>query len=281
MLKVEKIKSYLNCVICFELLNEPVSLPCGEMICSKHIDEYSSKEFIEFQDPDNYQITFECCKCESVHNIPEEGFYRVKALEKILELEVEKIKSTKFSDCKIIIDELQEQVELGENILSDAELFIFEYFGKIKKEVSLQRETLKNNIDNYYELILEKVESSELDCYKIAENTETVSTQLNYTRNELKQLTEELDSFNIDDTVYQSIENKAINLKPKFLSLTETLKNNLLGNILYKFNPKEMNVEDMFGSFEIVRLDEINYIIEIDLRNNVQILEFFWKLKNT
>ena len=258
MMKIEKIKSCLKCALCNKLLDDPIILPCGELICSIHTNDviYENEDELVIKDSisDVSQSKFKCLLCESEHVQPQGGFQHVKAIQNILRLKTNNINCTKFTECKNIIGELQEQVCLGENVIKDAEFFIHEYFGAIKKQVNLQRETLKNSIDIYYETIIEKVESSENDCYKISKDIENESDKLNVSKKELEEIIRELDSYEINDIVYEAIIKKATNLKSEFLSMVEQLKNDILGKRSYEFKPITMRVEDIFGIFEIVRV---------------------------
>ena len=76
---MEMLEDWLKCKCCTETLVKPVLLPCGNSICKYHEEECrnsSSKSIF-------------CASCELSHDIPEPGFPRVLALEKLLDQKVE------------------------------------------------------------------------------------------------------------------------------------------------------------------------------------------------
>ena len=56
-----------------------------------------------------------------------------------------------------------------ESLKNDPETFLYNYFAMIINEVDLRRETLKQDIDNYSDSIIEEIERTRADCYKIGE----------------------------------------------------------------------------------------------------------------
>ena len=252
MLRVEKIQSYLNCCLCSNLLDQPVALPCGETICKSHLNEMLIS-------PDNYpdldfedeKILIKCLLCDKQHH---DEFLTVKVLEKMIRLKMGNINCRIFSECNEIINELKDEIKYTETIIHDAENFIHGYFGTIRKEVHLHRETLKENIDNYYEDILKDIEKSENDCETVAKNSNEISKKIDESKDMLDQLTEELDSFEINELSYESLKAKALKLKPKFNEINKEIKNDILVNCKFVFNPIHINENELFGHFEIVNI---------------------------
>lgn len=75
MLKIKKesLDEILTCKICLKYFSEPITLPCGNNICKKHIDQRVS------------HYVFKCLICNKYHTVNEDGFGVSVAIQLILE----------------------------------------------------------------------------------------------------------------------------------------------------------------------------------------------------
>ena len=71
---MDKIQDALKCVLCHEIIESPVFLPCSCNICEKHVSN-KTKNVIR------------CEKCGVEHRIPSNGFHANKSLQVIIEAE--------------------------------------------------------------------------------------------------------------------------------------------------------------------------------------------------
>ena len=75
---MNKISDLIKCTKCKEILKMSVLIPCGHTICNHHVkDEVNRK--------------FECFICQKNHEIPSDGFTINRALESLVETNIEKI----------------------------------------------------------------------------------------------------------------------------------------------------------------------------------------------
>lgn len=255
MLKVEKVQSFLNCSICTERLEKPIFLPCGQIICNKHLDEMEEKSSQENLPYNSAKKRIQCFFCSSEHY---EHFQVALSIQKMLEMNFDQIHSTKFKVCKSSVNELKEELIISENVLNDPENFIYEYFASIKNQVNVQREVGKERIDFYCEKVLEEITVAEDTCKEIAqEHLETLSTELNELKAELNHLMEEFDSNEISEAKYEDIVKKTLILKPKFSSLAERLDKNIFNGKSYEFNAADLKIKDIFGKFIVCRVSSL------------------------
>ena len=51
----------INCKLCFDILKEPIKLPCNNYICKAHENEFEDGKMV-------------CILCNQIHSIPEQGW---------------------------------------------------------------------------------------------------------------------------------------------------------------------------------------------------------------
>ena len=76
MYKLDKIKTLFNCDNCNHPIVDPITLPCGNNVCHKHLDKLVPK------------MGFICERCQGNHIVPEEGFKVNKQIQKALDIEL-------------------------------------------------------------------------------------------------------------------------------------------------------------------------------------------------
>ena len=94
--QADKIDSILICKICENKMVDPRLLPCGKSVCHRCVDL--------IVDTDKKRI--KCQNCAKTHEIPEEGFLKNKALQKLLEIE------TKEDSRSNLIEEFKKVLEI-------------------------------------------------------------------------------------------------------------------------------------------------------------------------
>ena len=244
MLKIERIQNLLKCVICNNLLDKPIYLPCGEIVCQKHLDDMH----LDLTETSSVK-SIQCSLCNKKHV---NNFYIVKFIQDLIKLHVDEIHCQSFTECKQTLSELETEIDESEEILSDSKNYIEKYFEKIKTEVILHQSIIKTNIDVYCAKLLEKIDKTKKDCESTSENFQQRSTKIKETKQKLKALLDEFDSPGIEDARYEALNSKAKKLKPR---LNEDLNYNLLSGSFYKFEPVEKKIEDLFGKFVIFKVN--------------------------
>ena len=98
---------------CGLILENPVTLLCGNTLCREHLDEFETK--------------FKCHFCHKQHTIPEDGFF----LNVSIEHEIEEFyqSDTLRKEAKESYQKLNELINDFEKI--DPDGFIFDYIGLI------------------------------------------------------------------------------------------------------------------------------------------------------
>ena len=151
------IKSQLICNICKIILKEPVNLPCTSVVCGEHLRDSTVK---------NGQIT--CLKCEKNFDVPNKGFApnlevgSFLANDSYLSSEEKSIKQA-IQDLLLKLERLQEDAKLKQ---VDIEMASFMHFTEIRRQIDIQREELKLQIDQVAFRLINQVKTREL-FYKI------------------------------------------------------------------------------------------------------------------
>ncbi len=187
MSKFEKLNELFNCKLCSKLLHEPILLPCSKTVCKIHTEVIASKE---------------CNFCTKFHHIPEDGFPANEFVEKQLEMQLNRINFNffHFTDCQILLEDLNKKINEVEFIRNDTENFIYEYFSEITREVDLRRDTLIRVITEYSNKIIEKINKLRQEClFSSSHELKTAEEVLDTCKLEMNELKEMFESFEMYD----------------------------------------------------------------------------------
>ena len=186
----------IKCTTCKEILKLPVSLPCGHSICKGHVNKASEE---------NMTNQIHCAKCNEFFEIPVNGFPRNRAVEDLLEKNIEKIDlgeehKSAFDKCSLFNDLL----ERFKKIKNDPDTRINEEISELKNQVDIRREEMKLKIDKESLEMIEKLDEFEKDCKLKAVSLKSdskLNEKFETWKNSLKEWQQSLNSFerNIDN----------------------------------------------------------------------------------
>ena len=145
-------KSELQCQLCSKILKDPVNLPCQCTICHGHLKDGSVKDGLIKCEPcgDNFVV-------KDIH-------LKVNTLAKrILDAEGHLSPQEKNIKSKIqkLLNELQQLNDQIHQEQTAFEVNSYDHFAEIKRKLDLQREELKNKIDEIYLAMISQVEKHE------------------------------------------------------------------------------------------------------------------------
>ena len=196
------VKVKLTCKYCGNIYKNPISLTCGDNICKHHIEELVSKN------PSN---KFSCPLCfkENMN----QNFSVNKLIQDMLEYDLHKFKID--SKLKKIYENLKLEVEHLEQILNNPDNVIYEQLNELKKQVYLDRDRLKYEIDTLADGLIEQLDKYEKKFkseYKNNIDLKYYSSLVEFSRAQLVEYEKYLNSFS---TKYK--ERKEISLKKEKL----------------------------------------------------------------
>lgn len=240
MYKVEKVKSLFDCDLCHKTLVDPITVPCGNSVCKRHID-------VSLENEPN-RTFLECEICHVEHTIPKEGFMVNKRIQKCLNIQLNTLKLLPvYDECKEVIRIAKENVAKIEKLEANAESYIYEYFEDIKRQVDLRRENLKAKIDKYSDETIQSIESSQLSYIKLSKDVNRLAENIDKSKNELNEFVAGFDTFEIDEKKFETIKKKVSDLNDSFKGIISEYHDSLLGNKQYSLKFKETNVVEIFG----------------------------------
>jgi len=134
--------------------------------------------------------------------------------------------------------------------------FFYEYFSGLRNQVDLRRECLKLNIDDYSDQLIENINKCHSECVASSKNIKQLEEELIKSENELNQFISEISSFAFDSDDNDDASNKIRDLNIKAEQMHTKLRQQLkeyqhivFNGKEFKFEFKELKIEDLFGPF--------------------------------
>ena len=232
------IQEKLTCRYCHAIFNHPITLICcGENICKQHIDE-----LIKESSSNKFMCPF--CSQENAN----QNFHCVKLIQNLIDMELHKFKMD--PKYKTALHNLNKEIERLEVILKDPESIIFEEISELKRQVDLDRESLKMEIDYQADGLIQELESYEkIFKTKYQNNVDfvTLNDLLESSRKKLKDFENCLNLFSVENNERfetTGVIEKTINiLQTEF----EDIKYELMSNLIINYRPFEKNLGMLLG----------------------------------
>ena len=241
MHKLDKIKCLFNCNKCQDILEEPITLPCGNTVCKKHLQELL-----------NVENVIVCSLCQKKHIVPEDGFLINKIIQHGLEIELNKLKLNPiFDSCKKALGDTKESAANVQKIRDNQEIYIKQYFDGIREQVESRQNSLKDQIDKYSAEIKQSIEKSESTCIQLAKEVNKLTNEIDKSNDELFKLQENFGTFEINDKKFQDIKNSAEFLNLNFINVFSEYKESLFLNKKYEFLFDDMEIKGVVGKFSV------------------------------
>ena len=244
------IERNLTCKYCNKVYNEPITLPCGDSLCRQHINE-----ILSIDDSNTFLCPF--CNEQNLN----QNFKVSKTLQYLLDMEAHKFtidpKYTRvFSDFKTEIRNL-------EAIINEPEAVIYQEIHELKRQVDLDREKAKAEIDILADDFVQQLETfekqfktewkSKVDLnhfISLVESYKQQLTEYELCLNFLSNKTEERDKKTKQSEITIN------NLK----SSIEEFKCQLFSNMTIKYNPMKKSLNELFGKLKIkVKFSKIEF----------------------
>jgi WD40 repeat protein len=205
---------------CAKYLKEPITLPCGDIVCREHVDGRAT--------------SFECPICDNEFIIPEEGF---KINIKMSSLINKNSHLTgQHKQAKEIFDQLEKEIEdFQKSNLAHPQLYIHDYFSSIRNKIDLHREQMIESIHKRSEKLLNKLKLIEEECNRNEEKIEKIDFEANKVK--LNELSEKLRLSNLKVEELIQLQD-SINLRiEKFITSCKKLEKKILMQKTISFEP--------------------------------------------
>ena len=173
MYKIQQMKRLLECDLCNDVILDPVTLPCDNTICRSHLDKLLT-------DASNEKNTFLCLVCHEEHIIPKKGSIVNNRIQKLLTLDLNILKASPlFDECIKEIENAKENVLKVEELQKNGEMYNYDYFENIKRQVDIRRENLNLKIDNVSDEIIKSVELYQTSYIKLSKEVNKITENIN------------------------------------------------------------------------------------------------------
>jgi hypothetical protein len=160
-----------------------------------------------------------------------------------------------FDECKAEIKKAHERAAKIETLENNSEVYIYEYFADIKRQVDIRREELKMRIDTYSDEVIQSIEGTQLNYIKISKQVNQISTDIAQSKRELEDYMKRFDTFDFDEKKFEAIKQGVVGVNGKFDKIILDYNNELIGNKEYSFRFNELPIADIFG-----RLYDASYV---------------------
>ena len=237
------IKERLTCKYCNNIYKDPITLTCcGDNLCKQHIEELTST---------NSPNGFPCPLCNEQNT--NQNLRVSKLIQDLLEIEAHKFQiDPKY---ETVLNSFRAEITSLEAAINDPENEIYEQINELKRQVDMDREKIKIQVDKSADNLIEQLESYE---NRFKSKCQTNNNEVNQYRclvkaarnkfNEYEKFIHLLSS-RTEDKDRQSEESELVirNLKLK----CKEFKDLLFSNLEIKYHAMRINLSEMFGKLKI------------------------------
>lgn len=246
-------KENLTCQYCNEIYKHPITLPCGDNICKQHIKELTS----------NSSSSFTCPLCSEEH--ANQSFKVNKLIQKLIESNMHKFEiEPRF---KKAYESLKTEIQKFEYILKDPENIIYEEISELKRQVDLDREKLKVQVDALANDLIQQLDSYEAKFKADYKANIDLKHYNDLVESSKKQLAEYEQCLSLFSTTHKEIKEKgkqserlAIDLQQKIAQLKQTL----FSNIFLSYEPIQDKIESSYGKL-IIKVIKKNFCLFVNI----------------
>ncbi len=118
------------------------------------------------------------------------GFPSNKIVKNQLDLEINKIKLdfSQFNEYHVILRELNRNLKEIDALRKNPEDYISEYFAILTRQINLRRETLIEDIHNYSDELILKIEKLKQECVGKSKDTSGITNDLDTIKAKMNEL---------------------------------------------------------------------------------------------
>jgi hypothetical protein len=118
--------------------------------------------------------------------------------------------------------------------------------------VDLRREELKLKLDNCSDEIIQSIDSTKDSCITLSKESKRLSSEIGKSNEELTELIEDFDTFEIDIEKFEEIKQSLTVLNVGLNRKLGEHKNTKIGGKVNTFQLKDIDIKGLFGSFKEV-----------------------------
>jgi hypothetical protein len=273
--QADKIDSILICKICENKMVDPRLLPCGKSVCHRCVDILA--------DTDKKKI--KCQNCAKIHEIPDEGFPKILALQELLECEAKEVfRSNQIEEFKTILNILNATKQSIESTMEGGDATIRDHCDKVRNDMQLAIEQAHAKLDEFHKEFMHEIDNHEKKCQAkfklIQQNNVDIDKALNESNDLLSKSNHLLKQFNIDQnelsTLFESAQLHLNNLE----QIKDGIQKEMFNESLIKFEKQKSFDSNVIGkivkqNIELYFLENIENMRELDFISKIEFNSYF------
>jgi hypothetical protein len=273
--QADKIDSILICTICDNKMVDPRLLPCGKSVCHRCVDLLA--------DTDKKRI--KCQNCAKTHEIPEEGFPKNLALQKLLEFETKEVlQSNHIEEFKKLLETLNGKKQAIESTLESGDAKIRDHCDKVRNDMQLAIEQAHAKLDEFHKDFMNEIDTHEKECQAkfklLQQNKADIDKALNESNELLLQSNHLLQQFKIDQTQLSKLFENGHLLQTNLEQIKDKLQMEMFNESLLKFEKQKSFDSNLIGkivkqNIELYFLQNIESMHKLDLVSRIECTTYF------
>ena len=236
------------CKFCLDIYEKPVILPCGNLLCSKHIDKFLKSKTSQ---------SILCYHCDRKHDINKQGLLVDERITQLIELKIHELNlGTSHREAIISCKNVESLISEHKLLNQNPNNFIDTFFNKLKKEINIKRIEMIAMVDDSYRKSLKEIECFENECKNNPDKDKNIlgsNSLVVICEAKLKEWYQVLRVPNLDlESNWKELKFEADREIQKLDTKLRVVKNELLLNRDFTIKPiNSINLDISFDTFQI------------------------------
>jgi hypothetical protein len=273
--QADKIDSILICSVCEKKMVDPRLLPCGMSVCHGCVDAIA--------DTDKKRI--KCQPCAKTHIIPDDGFLKNLALQKLLDFEAKEVfHPNQIAEFKQLLDILNATKQSIESTLECGDAKIRDHCDKVRNDMQLAIEQAHGKLDEIHKDFMDEIDNHEKECQakfkSLQQNKQDIEKALNDSNELLSKSNNLLKQFEIDQSELSTLFENAQSLHANLEQIKDGIQKEMFNGSLLKFERQKSFDSSVIGkivkqNIELYFLENIENKRELDFISKIEYDLFF------
>jgi hypothetical protein len=251
-------------------LVDPRLLPCSKSVCHRCVDAIA--------DTDKKRI--KCENCAKTHEIPDDGFLKILALQKILECEAKEVSHpNQIEEFKKVLDILNAAKQNIESTLECGDVKIRDHCDKVRNDMQLAIEQAHEKLDDLHKDYMNEIDNHEKECQakfkSIKQNKQDIEKALNESNELLSKSDQLLKQFKIDQTELATLFENAQSLQTNLEQIHDGIQKEIFNGSLLKFEKQKIFDSGVIGkivkqNIELYFMENIGNMRELVIASKIE-----------
>jgi len=234
---------------------------------------------------DTEKKRIKCQHCAKTHEIPDEGFPKILALQKLLECEAKEVShSNQMEEFKKLLDTLNVTKQSIESTMECGDATIRDHCDKARNDMQLAVEQAHAKLDEFHKDFMDEIDAHEKECQakfkSIKQNKADIDKTLHESNELLSKSNNLLNQFKIEQTELATLFESAQSLLAKLEATKDGIQREMFNESLLKFERPKSFDSILIGkiikqNIELYFLENIGNMREIDFNSKIKLSSYF------